>query len=780
MASNGISTLATKEQRQKAKLELAASKLQQNFDIYTLPTQYQNNDIIDNDLPLLTGRPWIDRMASGGAEILSYDNYANGERPSNTFDLSQDKYYSGSLATPFEDVLTHVATTNGTMIDSDGTLKWRPHNLSLYSEQLDNAAWGKVFQGAALAPVVTADNAAAPDGTMTADIVVFDCNGASSGDRSRLNAPGFNSTPGAEYKFKVWVRSSQIAQFQLRGDTGATGAGNSNGIDTVTTSPTWTLRSVSGVSGANAGTVRLEIRFLGSLTPEPVTIEVWRPHVYRSDLGGMANNPDTGDSYVPTASTAVYLPRRNHHNYNGSAWTNEGVLHESETRTNLVTYSNDFSQWVGSTYVTANATTSPDGTTTGNLLTFTGADQLVRYITDEVPTVGLSYTNSIWLKAGSSTSCKFSILFSGSGLGHRGETVTLTSEWQRFSISNLVPSGTSDFVRIRIQSLEAGTIEAWGAQVEVGSTPSSYIPTNGSQVARAGDQLVLPHENISWPEPKVIGAETWNTPTITDPSVWQWDGTTLTATGDGTSDTARGDAVTAGGVYLIAYNATHTSGLCQLRIGNTFVETVGSSGLQEKIVVAGDTTGLTFTESGSFVGSIDNISVKEIEPLALSIHMQGLMTYADGGNFREVSFYKWTQTSTNEIETRLNTAGGFEGLVQFVQDAGSEIALSSGSDTYSPDINIPFNIASRHGSTFVNGAADGTALTENTAALPDLENTDLTIGYTFMGTIKHFSIWNTDITDAGLEEATTPSIEPSLSLAFDGSLESFTIFDWSN
>jgi hypothetical protein len=50
----------------------------------------------------------------------------------------------------------------------------------------------------------------------------------------------------------------------------------------------------------------------------------------------MVNNPDRGNSYVPTTSSAVYLPRRGHHVYNGSAWVNEGLLHESESRTNLI------------------------------------------------------------------------------------------------------------------------------------------------------------------------------------------------------------------------------------------------------------------------------------------------------------------------------------------------------------------------------------------------------------------------------------------------------------
>ena len=66
MALNGISELATKELRQKAKLELAAAdraadgNARATYDITELPTQYDDNDIIDNPNTggLVEGRPW--------------------------------------------------------------------------------------------------------------------------------------------------------------------------------------------------------------------------------------------------------------------------------------------------------------------------------------------------------------------------------------------------------------------------------------------------------------------------------------------------------------------------------------------------------------------------------------------------------------------------------------------------------------------------------------------------------------------------------------------------
>ena len=73
MALNGISTLASKELRQKAKLNLAKTKRQaggdnskpyyranNDYDLTRLPTQYSGNNIVDNPNPggLLPSRPW--------------------------------------------------------------------------------------------------------------------------------------------------------------------------------------------------------------------------------------------------------------------------------------------------------------------------------------------------------------------------------------------------------------------------------------------------------------------------------------------------------------------------------------------------------------------------------------------------------------------------------------------------------------------------------------------------------------------------------------------------
>jgi hypothetical protein len=66
MALNNISTLATKELKQKAKLDLAATDRaadgnpRATYDITQLPTQYDDNTVVNNPNigGLVQGRPW--------------------------------------------------------------------------------------------------------------------------------------------------------------------------------------------------------------------------------------------------------------------------------------------------------------------------------------------------------------------------------------------------------------------------------------------------------------------------------------------------------------------------------------------------------------------------------------------------------------------------------------------------------------------------------------------------------------------------------------------------
>jgi len=694
------------------------------------------------------------------------------------------EYYRATARTTFANTITSVATSNATMTDSDGLLKWRPHNLLTYSEDFSNAAWNK-----ASSSTIDANVAHAPDGSITADRINFAAD-------TNSRAEQIVTTTATDYTFSVWLRSeSGTVTLTLR-NAGAD-------FTDIDVGETWALYTHVFTETDTSAFISIKNRDATARS-----ILSWGAHVYRSDLGGMVDNPDRGDSYVPTTSAAVYLPRRNHHVWDGSAWVNEGLLHESEARTNLCTASNelDAGNWTvrntNSLTFTANQTTGPDGNTSLGSLTITdtanedhGTAVVTTLAADTDYTLSAKVKDidqrfvSLWLY-GASNHWAVAVFDLQTGTvtdtqtGATSGTITgtfvedLSGGLYRISMAAQVADVNATeqfglcFVSSGTPTLSTNGLEAYTGvagvgvyagfvDLEAGSTPSSHMPTNGSTATRAAETLTIPSANLPWPTPRVIGDELWNTPTISDPAVWSWDGSTLTGTGDGTSDTATGDAVTAGGLYSVSFTVGAAgAGLFQVRLGSTFIATLGGGANQtySYTVVATDTTGLRFTDTGSTTAVIDNISVREIDPLAVSIQMEGQVTYVDNDSSVEAEFCRWENDASNTIRSFLRTNSTNTGRVEFRQiESGTTDSVTSAEEAYSPGILVPFNIASRHGATFVNGAVDGTALTANTTpvALPDLSATDLELGYEFMGTIKTFRIWADDIGDAGIAEASS-------------------------
>ena len=224
------------------------------------------------------------------------------------------------------------------------------------------------------------------------------------------------------------------------------------------------------------------------------------------------------------------------------------------------------------------------------------------------------------------------------------------------------------------------------------------------------------------------------------------------------------------------------SGSLQFRSGGTTtgVTITGSSVGQsvEVIYVAeGNTQIASYAGSGTTL-IVDNISVREIDPLSVSIQMQGRVTYADEDSGTNVIFSNWEYDANNYIRNSVDTQSTRDGHFMTWQKAGLMDYVRE--DAFDPGVLVPYNIASRHGSTFINGAVDGVAFTADTTplALPDLSATDFNLGLDYMGTISMLRVWADDLADVGIAEASEPSEVPSLQLTFDNSERSFTIQDW--
>ena len=205
------------------------------------------------------------------------------------------------------------------------------------------------------------------------------------------------------------------------------------------------------------------------------------------------------------------------HSYDSSTGTVKslGLLIE-EQRTNLLTYSEQFDNaaWISAfgqdAVVTANNTTAPDGTTTADLITFTPDGTTQSRKEQIIGTQSGTFTASIFVKKGtldtiylyvSSATETYPAMyytFSTDTIGTDNATATRTfypNGWVRLTATATVPSHTMYSGLISFNT--SGTLYAWGAQVEQGAFPTSYIPTTTATVTRTADNASMTGSNFS-------------------------------------------------------------------------------------------------------------------------------------------------------------------------------------------------------------------------------------------------------------------------------------------
>lgn len=158
-----------------------------------------------------------------------------------------------------------------------------------------------------------------------------------------------------------------------------------------------------------------------------------------------------------------------------------GYLPE-ETKTNLALFSEDFTNaaWVKTgVTVTPNTFLAPSGTVTADTLTATTP------LATCLQAVTITATNQVascWVRRRTGVGA---IQLSADGIAFT--PIAVTGIFQRFQVTQNLGAGVVNaFFRIDVSGDE---IDVWGAQYELGTVASSYVPTSAATVVRNADLL---------------------------------------------------------------------------------------------------------------------------------------------------------------------------------------------------------------------------------------------------------------------------------------------------
>ena len=181
------------------------------------------------------------------------------------------------------------------------------------------------------------------------------------------------------------------------------------------------------------------------------------------------------------------------------------------------------SPWNNTNFTAAtNDAVAPDGTTTAEKFTNNGTGTN-RSVYQAFTSTAAAYTYSLFVKQGTSAICRVGLydvsagwlhlatftfatesMATTSGSGTYGSQ-KLSNGWYRIWVTGTFPAGASDRAYFYasttdgVSGADGDSVYAWGAQIELGAYPSSYIPTTTATVARAADAVRLINAGVFAP-----------------------------------------------------------------------------------------------------------------------------------------------------------------------------------------------------------------------------------------------------------------------------------------
>lgn len=450
--------------------------------------------------------------AAASAVALGNEPVRHSVRPSLLLDFANTKQLDPRI--------TFSRPTTATYYD-EKTVAKAEENLLTYSQTYTNAAW--IVSNTS----VTGNSIAAPDGTTTGSTITGDGVSALHSIRQSVTTTGTGT-------FSVYAKAGTNNYIQFLNDGTASyycnfdlsvGTAYPTGCTATITSAGggWYLCTVTYTS-AVAGTLRIAlVSATSSVRAETntlaTTVYLW---------GSQVENRSSVTAYTPTTTAAItnYIPvlqtaTANSARFDHNPTTGEslGLLIE-EQRTNLITYSDDFSNAAWSKFassITSNSNIAPDGTLTADIFKADGTSAIHRI--NQTATAGAKVF-SIYVKASSNSFIQilwdvdaapyanFDLINGVVGTFGTATTASIQSVgngWYRCIAYTSSSTATNpNFALVSSSSATRGesnslstSVFIWGAQLEAGSFATSYIPTVASQVTRSADSASMTGTNFS-------------------------------------------------------------------------------------------------------------------------------------------------------------------------------------------------------------------------------------------------------------------------------------------